>query len=248
MLFIDNKYTRWYYSIVNNATSRTTSEYTEKHHIIPRSFFKYIPDLLNAVSGNPDSHNNIVLLTAREHFICHWLLTKMVSGKLRYAMVHALSMMRTRAGDKRYHTKITARIFALYREEFSKSASELGKIYNSSLTSEQRKSKHGRPGELNGFFGKKHPAQLLDQIKESHIIQRANKLTCEKCGVKCDVQNYSKHHGDKCGKGATGIRGKRWFTDGINSFLLLPDDPKIKTCSLKPGRSANGLGRPKRES
>jgi hypothetical protein len=37
MIFIDNKYTRWYYNIVNNAKSRIPTGYTEKHHIIPKS-------------------------------------------------------------------------------------------------------------------------------------------------------------------------------------------------------------------
>ena len=39
MLFIANKYTRWYYDIVNHAKTRIldANQYVEKHHIIPRS-------------------------------------------------------------------------------------------------------------------------------------------------------------------------------------------------------------------
>lgn len=46
--------------------------YYEKHHIIPKS-----------VGGN-DNPDNICILLPREHFVCHWLLTKMVSGKSKY--------------------------------------------------------------------------------------------------------------------------------------------------------------------
>ena len=39
MIFIQNKYTRIYYSIIFNAQTRLLNKntYTEKHHIIPKS-------------------------------------------------------------------------------------------------------------------------------------------------------------------------------------------------------------------
>ena len=59
------KYTKWYAQITERARNRILDTYTETHHIIPRSL------------GGTDDINNLVELTAREHFICHWLLTKM---------------------------------------------------------------------------------------------------------------------------------------------------------------------------
>lgn len=82
MIFIDNKYTRIYYSIVQRAQTRPIPEvYTEKHHIVPRSI------------GGGEAKSNIVVLTAREHFLCHWLLIKMTEGKAKRSMSHALRMM-----------------------------------------------------------------------------------------------------------------------------------------------------------
>ena len=37
MIFINNKYTRWYYNIINNSKSTQVLGYTERHHVIPRS-------------------------------------------------------------------------------------------------------------------------------------------------------------------------------------------------------------------
>ena len=37
MIFINNKYTNWYNSIINKAKNRTITGYTEKHHIISSS-------------------------------------------------------------------------------------------------------------------------------------------------------------------------------------------------------------------
>ena len=83
MIFIDNKYTRWYYNIVNHAKTRTITGYTEKHHIIPKS------------CGGGNSKNNLVALTAKEHFICHLLLIRMAEGQFRYKMAYALNRMLT---------------------------------------------------------------------------------------------------------------------------------------------------------
>jgi hypothetical protein len=82
MLFINNKYTKWYNNIILRAQNRpnlTTN--TEKHHIIPRSL------------GGNNSKSNIAVLTTQEHFLCHLLLTKMVVGQAHFKMCKALTMM-----------------------------------------------------------------------------------------------------------------------------------------------------------
>jgi hypothetical protein len=81
MLFINNKYTKWYYTIINNAKDRLITEYSEKHHIIPRSL------------GGTNDKNNIIRLTSKEHFVVHLLLTKMTIGNAKYKMNFALHML-----------------------------------------------------------------------------------------------------------------------------------------------------------
>jgi len=66
--FLNNKYTKWYKLIINNALARDTPGYVEKHHIIPRSL------------NGSDNSDNMVKLTAREHFVCHLLLVRMTTG------------------------------------------------------------------------------------------------------------------------------------------------------------------------
>ena len=81
MDFIKNKYTRWYYEIIEKAKIRICEDVTEKHHILPKSL------------GGSDTPENLVALTCKEHFICHWLLTKMTVSKEKVKMVFALRMM-----------------------------------------------------------------------------------------------------------------------------------------------------------
>ncbi len=82
-MFLDNKYSRWYHGIVASAKARgNPGVYTERHHIVPKAF------------GGGNNAANLVDFTFREHFLAHWLLTKMVEGRDRRRMWSALVMMR----------------------------------------------------------------------------------------------------------------------------------------------------------
>jgi len=112
-IMIENKYSKLYYKITSNAKQRITEGYTELHHIIPQSM------------GGSNDKENLVDLTAREHFICHWLLIKMTEGEDRSKMLYALNGMKAEHKyQQRYHTKITARVYEKYRIEHSENHSK----------------------------------------------------------------------------------------------------------------------------
>ena len=103
-----NKYTIWYAAITDRARTRKIDGYTERHHIIPKSL------------NGTDDKNNLVDLTAREHFICHWLLTKMHTGEAKAKMIYALNgMKRSNKFAQRYETLITSRVYENLKKEFS---------------------------------------------------------------------------------------------------------------------------------
>jgi broad specificity phosphatase PhoE len=81
-MFIQNKYYTWYCNIIQTAQNRPKlTGYFENHHVIPRSL------------GGTDNLENIVSLTAREHFISHILLTKFTSSDNHHKMLYAVNMM-----------------------------------------------------------------------------------------------------------------------------------------------------------
>ena len=75
-MFLGNKYTTWYYDIVNRAMSQYRKKgqgaYYESHHIIPKCM------------GGSNERTNLVLLTPKEHFVCHLLLCCMVEKGSNY--------------------------------------------------------------------------------------------------------------------------------------------------------------------
>ena len=159
---IMNKYTRWYNQIVCRASFRTMEEYTETHHVKPRSL------------GGTDIPENIVKLTAREHFICHWLLTKMTTGEDHWKMVNALRMMKAeKSGQKRYHTKITARVYENLKKEYSILQSERKRGKNNPMYGDKfYRSEAGKQKQREAILGENNGAKKQEarqKIAESKL-------------------------------------------------------------------------------
>lgn len=115
-MYLTTKYSKLYNSIVDKAKNRTIEGYTESHHIYPRSL------------GGTNDRDNLVQLTAREHFICHWLLIKMTEGDARSKMIYALHNMKAQNRyQERYETKITSRVYEKYRMEHATNHSKIMK-------------------------------------------------------------------------------------------------------------------------
>lgn len=112
-MYLDNKYTKLYYKIIESARLKNYIN-SENHHIIPESFFikRTRKGPIGWLDGNPEDPLNKVKLSSREHIICHILLTKMTTGAAKRKMVHALWMM-TR-GNK----KFTSHQYEYARKQF----------------------------------------------------------------------------------------------------------------------------------
>jgi hypothetical protein len=152
MIFIDNKYTTTYYSIISNAKSRVLENtYTEKHHIIPKSL------------GGDNSDANLVTLTAREHFICHRLLTKMLSDKNDLnKMIYALIRISTSPyGDR----KISSRVFETIKN-LPRFHSDETKAKISKATSGKNNPMYGKIAWSKGLT--KETSPLVKQISENN--------------------------------------------------------------------------------
>ena len=110
-----NKYTKYYSRIVENALKRPQDRkvlkeifgYVESHHILPESF---------GLGGEKDKEN-LVLLTAKEHFIVHLCATKMFDSLLKQKMIFAFRQLRAKNPyqEGRY---MNARLYSLIKPNF----------------------------------------------------------------------------------------------------------------------------------
>ena len=225
-IFIDNKYTRWYYAIIDSAKSRIITGYVEKHHIIPKSF------------GGSNSKDNLAILTAREHFLCHWLLTKMVESKRhKWQMLNALGCMlwrQNKGQTQRY--KVSGRIYEKLKKQHNKAKSwaysgKKNPMYGKKQTvaskekmsvsqkerwatielSEETREKlrsgrkyKGPNLDLRGKNNANYKPGVRDKMKATFIEKYGVThgalipVTCEHCGKKLGIANYKRHHGNRC--------------------------------------------------
>lgn len=210
-IFLENKYSKWYYSIITAATNQKRSkgfEYYEHHHIIPRSL------------GGTNSPENLVFLTAKEHYVCHCLLIKMVLGEDKRKMVFAVHKMQfsNSSGQHRYRSSV----YEYYRKMHSLSVSA---VHKNKVTSDETKRKISiaKTGQKLGsqsattkrkkseaLKGRKFPNRFdsAETTKKRSLAQHKNWITrkqnqvillcphCQKSGT--SKGNMNRFHFDNC--------------------------------------------------
>jgi hypothetical protein len=138
-------YQKHYNYLVERAKDRNISGYTEKHHILPKSM------------GGSNDNDNLVKLSAREHYIAHLLLHK-IHGKSETA--YALWMMQCKShnNDGRPHIK-NSRMYEWARKEFQKHMTGHGN---------SKGKKNSQYGTCWVYFDKYNPKSK--RIKKSDLI------------------------------------------------------------------------------
>jgi hypothetical protein len=159
---LENKYTSYYNSIINKAKNRLVDGYCETHHIIPKSL------------GGSNLKENLVNLTAREHFICHLLLTKMYEGDAKKKMIHAAWAMATLENDNQQRYKITSKIYESLRIKYATLKSET----------------------LKGKPGRKHSEETKKKLSLAHTGKKRNPMS-EKSKKKLSESMKGKNAGKK---------------------------------------------------
>jgi hypothetical protein len=97
-------YQKVYDDLIAKCQERQSVDgYKERHHIIPKSL------------GGSNNLSNLVDLTAREHFVAHFLLAKLHGGN------QWLSINRMRGSDDFY---INSRLYEVARKEIAKATSK----------------------------------------------------------------------------------------------------------------------------
>ena len=178
-MFKNNKYTTWYFSIIDNAQKSIRTGYVEKHHIIPKS------------CGGSNANDNLVKLTSREHFICHLLLTKMmIEPKHIKSMCFAFHCLKY--NHRTSNSYISSHAFAKLKEERSN-------YLKNTKMSEDAKKKISK-----GNTGKTRSAETKEKISQKnrgkisyfkgkqHTIESRQKISAAARGKKWSIDRREK--------------------------------------------------------
>lgn len=100
-------YIKRYLALIQSAENQITNEYCEVHHILPK-----------CMNGLDDTEN-LISLTARQHFIAHRLLWKAYQTTELTNAFWSMCHQKKTGQEKRY-TKINSRTYAILKEQRSK--------------------------------------------------------------------------------------------------------------------------------
>jgi hypothetical protein len=200
-------YQRIHDAIIERASNRTLQGYREKHHVIPRCM------------GGVNTADNLVELTAREHFIIHKLLVEIypTESKLVYAYWAMCNKQSSKKMLRNY--KISSRDYQYAKELFSILSSKLHKgkkSWNSGIKTGKSSWNLGIPhsAETKHKIGlksknRKHSAEtrqkrsqaLLGNIpwnKGVILGECKNKMTCPHCYLEGAGGSMIRWHFDNC--------------------------------------------------
>lgn len=188
-MFLDNEYSKEYFNIVkkyqeNQMYSKGLGVYCEKHHIVPRSL------------GGNNKKDNIVFLSATDHFKCHMLLVKFTEGENNSKMWAALwRMMNKQSTNQQRDFEITATAYEEARKQHA-------------LIQSKRMS-----GKNNPFYGKHHSTKSKETMSnirkgktyeeiygETHALELRQKRRDESTGRTLSLESRLKLSESKLGK------------------------------------------------
>lgn len=196
--------------------------YYEKHHILPKSIFPLWKD----------RPFNQVLLTAREHYFCHQLLTKIYPTK---EMVFAL----WRLSHSGKH-KVSSREYERLRVLVGQALSELNKGH---ICSDEVKKHFSKiySGSGNPMYGRSAIREMDEQTLKEYKESMSKKLSSVerteswKGNISKSLRGHKKtdehiehiktsmKNSDKCKKQIKKLadihRGKHWFNNGEENIL-----------------------------
>ena len=192
-------YQKLYNQIVEKAKSENRKKnskiYYEAHHILP---------LCLGGTGNTKQwrwHTNIVLLTAREHFLCHWLLHEIYPDNEKLSM--AFFLMCSIENDKQRRYKPSSRIIEYAKKQSSKFRKNQKGFWKGKHLSEETKNKIrlANLGKKQSDFTKNKRLETFKNIGLHDIISKRLKgksLTEEhKNKIKASSQRNQYKHSEE---------------------------------------------------
>lgn len=190
-------YEKVYYQIIERAGDRRVDGYVEWHHIVPKCM------------GGDDSRDNLVPLTAREHLLCHLLLTEIYPEHIGLARAAFLmSTYRKVKVSARTYQELRERIVPWnkgksgtfkHTEESKRKLSIAAKGKPQSKESNLKRSKSKK-----GYITPQETKDKISKTKTGKVGalkgRKQKTVQCPHCSKSGGVSNMTRHHFDKCKK------------------------------------------------
>ena len=155
-----------YYRLVDRARTRTLVGYIEKHHVVPKCL------------GGSNSPDNIVSLTAEEHYIAHQLLVKM------YPSVRGLIAATIKMATQCSNNKAYGWLRKKHSEVMKKQKLFLGRTHSEETKLKMSITHTGSKRRVKWEHIKRRGVPLSDQHKASISSANRGRIISEKWRAK----------------------------------------------------------------
>jgi hypothetical protein len=231
-MYLQNKYSQCYYNIIDRAKSRDLPNeiYTESHHIIPKSL------------GGSNDQPNLVKLTAREHFICHLLLPKMLTGIDKRKMSFAIWSMLNRDHSKnKSRYKVNSHRYESIKKQVAEAISQLhkGKTVSKETREKLSKSCQGRPSPNKGKAMSEEQKQ-----KMSATIKKNGRVISPETVAKILKSRKDYQHSEETKQKISNSNKGRIVIHTEETKKKLSDVAKGRSNTWLKGKSAHNRGIP----
>jgi hypothetical protein len=203
-------YQRIYDQIIDRARDRELDCYREKHHVTPKCL------------GGSDSKSNLVELTAREHFICHWLLSRLYPEEPKLS--YAFWMMSTSKRPNRYRPSSRTYEEAKQLQSTLRSLQLLGHITSEETRKKISKSNRGKKrteeerkkmsdaqkGKIGTWNGRTHSEESKQKMREKKLGNKASDETKKRMSESRKGQTRTEEQKKKYSKAMKGIPKKKY--------------------------------------
>ena len=188
---------------------KSGGKYYEEHHINPKCL------------GGNDNKTNLVLLTAREHFLAHWLLVKLYPNNKKLIYAFNAFCMNTNNGNRPVsmfyeYAKIRRSDILRNTTEWKLKISETMK--KKIWVKKDRISKRVFEYELEKYLDNGYSKGRIIKSRKSHSKETRKKIAISHKGKKA-----TKEHKEKISKSS--IR-RKWINDGKHSKFVKEDIAK----------------------
>jgi hypothetical protein len=243
-----NRYIRFIQSRPHRSISPNTI--VEVHHIIPKC------------AGGADCASNLVTLTIREHFIAHWMLSKVGIDDVWYKLRFAFGFMSVCSKSNSYRKLLTSKQFEISKKTRIETLKQLRDFMPASTkgtswymdeegTRYRCHTDSPKIKELNLILASptKGKKWYTDGINFFMLSEFDPKILLLNLRSGAPGAGKRKQYSSETLKTLSDNRAERWwFNDGVRSYKLKSNDPKIKELCLSRGRllSPEGLARIKK--
>lgn len=185
-------YLKIYNYICERGNTERNLQYIERHHIIPKCL------------GGDDSEYNLCALTAKEHYLAHYLLTKIYPDNIK--LLYAFGMMKT--VNKFQNRNWNSNQYSKMKNAYSNAMKVNNPMFNEEVKLKSLKTRRERyeSGELL-------PRKLSEKEKKD-ISERMK-------GDNNPTRKYPEKHNFKNNKY---VLGKICYNNGLVNKYFYPDD------------------------